>query len=81
MSVCQMKQYRKDHPEFYAKELKKRSAEIKHLYHTDEDYKNKMIEYSRRYYADPEKRAKKLARQKELSLIKKGLKKLDFAGE
>jgi hypothetical protein len=76
-----MAQYRKDHPEFYAKELIKRKEEIKHLYHTDEEYKQRLIDYSRRYYADPEKRAKKLARQKELRAIKKALKNIEIAGE
>lgn len=68
---CQMAQYRKEHPEFYAKELKKRSAQIVYLYNNDEEYKAKVQTYARNYYADPEKREKKLANQKLKYAMKK----------
>lgn len=70
-ATCQMAKYRKDHPEFYAKELKKRSEEIMHLYHNDEEYRAKVLAYSRNYYADPAKREKKLAYQKQRYAMKK----------
>lgn len=62
--VSQMTQYRREHPEFYAEEKAKNSVRFKTMYDTNEEFRNRMLEHSRRYYADPEKRARKAEQRK-----------------
>jgi tRNA/tmRNA/rRNA uracil-C5-methylase (TrmA/RlmC/RlmD family) len=63
-AVSQMTKYRREHPAFYEAEKLKNCERLKLSYATNLEFKERMLEHSRKYYADPEKRAKKAERQK-----------------
>jgi hypothetical protein len=65
MSVSQMTQYRREHPEYYEAEKLKNNQRFMNAYNTDENFKNRILEHSRLYYADPVKRERKLALKRE----------------
>jgi len=44
-----LKQYRKNHPEFHANELKKNNERNKAKYHNDAEFRNKVLEYKKKY--------------------------------
>ena len=44
-----LKQYRANHPEFRANELKKNNERNKAKYHSDPEFRNKMLEYKKKY--------------------------------
>lgn len=53
-SVSHMTTYRRAHPEYYEAEKVKRIAYVTTKYHTDADYRQKMLDYKKERRNDPE---------------------------
>lgn len=65
MSVSQMTQYRREHPDYYEAEKAKNNARCANKYASDEEYRLKRLEYARQYYSIPEHREARNALKRE----------------
>lgn len=69
--VSQMTQYRRDHPEYYEAEKKRNLERLNARYRSDPVHRQRVLDYTRDRYADPDVKRAKQAYKKQYNERKK----------